>query len=65
MASSEDNGFKATFSKYNIFAPMEERDWSPQFKVGKVMNPDRVTSSLVRIGEMGEREKSREEIAQT
>lgn len=65
LATEPNKDFTPVFSKYNIFAPMEQRNWNPEFKVTKVSNPDLITKGLIRIGENGPREKSREEIAQT
>ena len=66
LATTQPEPFKATFSKYNIFAPMDQRDWGQQFQIkDNVANPDQITKGLIRIGEDGPRDRSREEIAQT
>lgn len=53
------------YDKSNIFAPTKQRDWSPQFKITKLDNPDEVTQSFIKIGEQGPKTMSVEEIAQT
>lgn len=53
-----------TFSKYNIFAPVSQRNWGPQFKFTKQANPDETTRSMIRFGEQEEPTKTPEEIAQ-
>jgi hypothetical protein len=52
-------------SKYDIFAPVSQRDWSPQFSVSKIDNPLRVTHSMIDVGESGPQTMSVEEIAET
>ena len=52
-------------SKWDIFAPVGSRDWTPQYQVTKVDNPDRVTHSMIEVGKEGPRTMSRQEIAQT
>lgn len=52
-------------SKYDIFAPVSQRDWSPQFSVSKIDNPLRVTHSMIDVGESGPQTMSIEEIAET
>ena len=37
-------------SKWDIFAPVGSRDWTPQYQVTKVDNPDRVTHSMIEVG---------------
>lgn len=53
-----------SYHRDNIFAPEEQKRTSPDFKQIKVSNPDRVTSSISRLGEIGARTKSRDELAQ-
>lgn len=52
-------------SKWDIFAPVGSRDWTPQYQVTKIDNPDRVTHSMIEVGKEGPRTMSRQEIAQT
>lgn len=52
------------FSKYNIFAPMEKRDFSPQVEITTAPNPDRQMKSMIILGENSKPTKTPEEIAQ-
>ena len=36
---SENGNFQATYSKYNIFAPVNQIDTTPQFELTKASNP--------------------------
>lgn len=57
---------QATYGKDNIFAPREQRRTFDQTVVyGRLPNPDRTTTGLIRIGETGKPTRSRSEIAQT
>lgn len=53
------------YSKYNIFAPVSQRDLAPQFDLVKAVNPDRITKSMITIGRDGAREYTPAEIAQS
>jgi hypothetical protein len=53
-----------TYHRDNIWAPKEKRRTGPDFQLIRVANPDRQTSSLISWGEVGERKKSRDELAQ-
>ena len=56
---------KTVYSKYNIWAPLAQRDMTPQFELVKSPNPDRITKSMIVFGRNGEREKTPQEIAQS
>lgn len=57
---------QALYGKDNIFAPREQRRTFDQTVVyGRLPNPDRTTTGLIRVGETGKPTKSRSEIAQT
>jgi len=53
------------YSKYNIFAPVEQRDMNPTFELVKLENPDRITRSMLSVGMAGPREFTPQEIAQS
>ena len=38
---------QTVYSKYNIWAPISQRDMSPQFELVKASNPDRITKSMI------------------
>ena len=63
LASTANN--QTIYSKYNIFAPVNQRNWNPEFEIKKFNNPFEQTRGLAGIGELGEQKKSIEEIAQT
>ena len=56
---------KTVYSKYNIWAPVSQRDMTPQFELVKDSNPDRITKSMIVFGRSGDREKTPQEIAQS
>lgn len=56
---------KTVYSKYNIWAPVSQRDMTPQFELVKSSNPDRITKSMIVFGRSGDREKTPQEIAQS
>lgn len=56
---------KTVYSKYNIWAPVSQRDMSPQFELVKSANPDRITKSMIVFGRSGDRDKTPQEIAQS
>lgn len=60
--ASQDN-YK--YSKYDIFAPPEKRDFTPGFTITNTQNPYRTTHGLTGLNEEGPRTLSIEEIAQT
>lgn len=53
------------YSKYNIWVPVSQRDMSPQFELVRNSNPDRITKSMIVLGQNGEREYTPQEIAQS
>lgn len=53
------------YHRDNIFAPVEQRKEDPQFIRFEAPNPDSITSSIVKLGELGGRTKSVSEIAQS
>ena len=53
------------YSKYNIWAPVSQRDMSPQFELVKASNPDRITKNMIVLGQNGDREYTPQEIAQS
>ena len=61
----DKEGFKAVYSKYNIFAPIDQTDFNPQFELTKASNPDRLTRSMITLGQVGQREYTPSEIAQS
>lgn len=63
--ANASNKPQAVYSKYNIFAPVEQRDMSPQFELVQASNPDRITKSMITIGRDGAREYTPAEIAQS
>lgn len=63
--ANESNSPQTVYSKYNIFAPVEQRDMSPQFELVQASNPDRITKNMITIGREGAREKTPAEIAQS
>ena len=63
LASTANN--TAVYSKYNIFAPVNKRNWNPEFEVIRFNNPFEQTRGLAGINQLGEQKKSIEEIAQT
>ena len=56
---------QTVYSKYNIWAPISQRDMSPQFELVKAANPDRITKSMIVLGQSGDREYTPQEIAQS
>lgn len=56
---------QTVYSKYNIWAPVSQRDMSPQFELVKSDNPDRITKSMIVLGQNGDREYTPQEIAQS
>ena len=36
-------------SKWDIFAPVGSRDWTPQYQVTKIDNPDRVSHYMIEV----------------
>lgn len=54
-----------TFHRSNIDVPYEARRKGPDFVEFKAPNPQRITSSVVRLGELGERTLSDDELAQS
>lgn len=56
---------QAVYSKYNIWAPVSQRDMSPQFELVEASNPDRITKSMIVLGQNGDREYTPQEIAQS
>ena len=63
LAATANN--QTFYSKYNIFAPVEQRNWNPEFEIKRFVNPFEQTKGLAGIGELGDKKKSIEEIAQT
>jgi hypothetical protein len=63
--NTEPQDFKAVYSKYNIWAPTSQRENSPGFELVKISNPDRITKSMLTIGQNGPREYTPQEIAQS
>lgn len=55
---------QAIFDRNNIDAPLELRNWNPNFKQKLVANPQKITESIFRLGEYGPRTKSDDELAQ-
>lgn len=53
-----------TFHRDNIFAPKELRRQGPDFQEHLMINPQKITSSVIHLGELGERTLSDEELAQ-
>ena len=63
---NQDSDFKVQYSKYNIFAPEQYINPNPDFSIDThSVNPDQRTSSIVRVGEVGPREKTPAEIAES
>lgn len=56
---------QVSYHRDDIFAPADQRREGPDFKQVIVPNPDRVTSSIYRLGQIGNRTKSRDELAQS
>lgn len=56
---------QTVYSKYNIWAPVSQRDMSPQFELVEALNPDRITKSMIVLGQNGNRERTPQEIAQS
>ena len=63
--NSEPQDFQAVYSKYNIWAPTAQRENSPGYELVKIANPDRITKSMITIGQNGPREYTPQEIAQS
>ena len=61
---SYNNEIEVSFHRDNIWAPKEDRRTGPEFRQSVVANPDKVTSSVIRLGEIGPRTKSQDELAQ-
>ena len=65
-AQNQDSDFKIQYSKYNIFAPEQYINPNPDFSIDThSSNPDQRTSSIVRVGEVGPRDKTSAEIAES
>lgn len=65
-AQNQDSDFKVQYSKYNIFAPEQYINPNPDFSIDThSLNPDQRTSSIVRVGEVGPREKTPAELAES
>lgn len=65
-AQNQDSDFKVQYSKYNIFAPEQYINPNPDFSIDTHSpNPDQRTSSIVRVGEVGPREKTPAELAES
>lgn len=65
-AQNQDSDFKVQYSKYNIFAPEQYINPNPDFSIDThSVNPDQRTSSIVRVGEIGQRDKTPAEIAES
>jgi hypothetical protein len=47
LASTANN--TAVYSKYNIFAPVNKRNWNPEFEVIRFNNPFEQTRGLAGI----------------
>lgn len=62
---SQEQDFQPTYSKYNVFAPINQTDFNPQFELTKASNPDRLTKSMITLGQSGPREMTPAEIAQS
>lgn len=56
---------QVTFHRDNIFAPKELRREGPDYQEVLVINPQRITSSVVHLGELGDRMMSDDELAQS
>ena len=54
-----------SFHRSNIDVPNELRRQGPDYQEVLVANPQRITSSIIRLGEVGERTLSDEELAQS
>lgn len=63
--STDTQNPQAIYSKYNIWAPVSQRDMSPQFELVKADNPDRITKSMIVLGQNGDRQYTPQEIAQS
>lgn len=63
--NNEPQNFQAVYSKYNIWAPTDQRENEPTFSLVKEKNPDRLTKSMLSIGQNGPREFTPQEIAQS
>lgn len=63
-AYGKENDDFITYHRNDIFAPKEKRRQGPEFQQIIVSNPDRITEGLIRFGQVGERTKSRDELAQ-
>ena len=63
--NSEPQDFEAVYSKYNIWAPTSQRENSPGYELTKIYNPDRITKSMITIGQNESREYTPQEIAQS
>ena len=65
-AQNQDSDFKVQYSKYNIFAPEQYINPNPDFSIDTHSpNPDQRTSSIVRVGEVGPRDKTPAELAES
>ena len=63
LASTANN--QTVYSKYNIFAPTNQRNWNPEFEIKRFNNPFEQTKGFAGIGSISDPKKSVEEIAQT
>lgn len=60
------NNVQVQYSKYDIWAPADKVDWSPQFKINtKEVNPDATSWGAIRVGEQGPRTKTAAELAES
>ena len=66
LVKEAENEFQMKYSKYDLFAPHEAVDYSPEFSINThQFNPDRVTEGMIRPGQTGPRTKTAAEIAQS
>ena len=63
LASTANN--QTVYSKYNIFAPTNQRNWNPEFEIKRFNNPFEQAKGFAGIGSISDPKKSIEEIAQT
>ena len=65
LMNQNQEDFQAVYSKYNIFSPVDQRDNTPGFELTRVSNPDRITKSMISLGQNGSRDRTPQEIAQS
>lgn len=53
-----------SYHRDDIFAPQDQKQQGPLFQQILVSNPDRISQSMSKLGAVGERKKSRDELAQ-